>query len=66
MKFFIKNQFQMDAFVPYVKSLSSVPSTSSLSTDLTKFIAVRLLNNFTFVAIFSDFVIYRVAIPKAL
>ena len=40
----------MDAFEAFVKSLSSVPTNSSLDhSDLTKVIAARLLTNFTFV-----------------
>ena len=51
MNFFYKNQPQTDAFEAFVKSLSRVPSTSSLIeySDLTKAIAATLLTNFTFV-----------------
>ena len=50
MDFFYKNQPQTDAFEAFVKSLSRVPSTSSLIeySDLAKAIAARLLTNFTF------------------
>ena len=42
----------MDACVAFVKSLSSVPPKSSLSTaNLTKFIEAKVLTNFTFALI---------------
>ena len=47
MDFFMGNQLRTEAFVTFVKSLSSFPSTSSLS--ISKVIAARLLTNFIFV-----------------
>ena len=68
--FLIKNWLQTDAFVAFVKSLSSVPLTSSLSTATWQrslqqgdfFYALEIL----WMAISSYFVLYRIVIPKAL
>ena len=71
--YFMKNQLQINAFVAFVKSLSSVLSTSSLSTAtwqkplyqsfwLTLLLCSRRFQNATS----NDFLLYRVVISKAL
>ena len=65
MDLFMKNQLKSDVYVDFAKSVSSAPSTSSLSRATWQRSLQQVLKDLL-MATSDDSLLYRAAIPKAL